>query len=77
MLPFTRQRRENREANNLHHYRREVLRIQGECAYRVPPLDVPLAETEADQILGHSAPELFITRASQTYLKFFYSAPVI
>jgi predicted ATPase len=43
---------------------REVLRIDGECIYRVPPLDVP-ADTrqEPSQILAHSAVELFVARA--------------
>jgi predicted ATPase/DNA-binding winged helix-turn-helix (wHTH) protein len=43
---------------------REMLRIEGECIYRVPPLDVP-ADTrrERDHILGYSAVELFIARA--------------
>jgi predicted ATPase/DNA-binding winged helix-turn-helix (wHTH) protein len=45
---------------------REVLRIQGECVYRVPPLEIPATENlEAQQILAHSAPELFITRATE------------
>ena len=43
---------------------REVMRIQGEAVYRVPALDVPALEQEApDIILGHSAVELFVTRA--------------
>jgi predicted ATPase/DNA-binding winged helix-turn-helix (wHTH) protein len=43
---------------------REVLRIQGEYVYRVPPLDVPTSDrVEPDHILGHSAVELFIARA--------------
>ena len=42
---------------------REILRIDGEFVYRVPPLDVPAAEAaEPDHILGHSAVELFIAR---------------
>jgi len=42
---------------------REVLRIAGECVYRVPPLDVPAPNQEdSDRILGHSAVELFIAR---------------
>ena len=42
---------------------REILRIQGEYVYRVPPLEVPAVEQiEAAQILEHSAPELFVTR---------------
>jgi predicted ATPase/DNA-binding winged helix-turn-helix (wHTH) protein len=45
---------------------REVFRIAGEYAYRVPPLEVPAREqVNADQILGHSAPELFIARAKE------------
>ena len=44
---------------------REVLRIEGEHVYRVPPLDVPAhGQQEAAHILGHSAPELFIARAA-------------
>jgi predicted ATPase/DNA-binding winged helix-turn-helix (wHTH) protein len=42
---------------------REVFRIDGECVYRVPPLLVPAVEQkEPEQILGHSAVELFIER---------------
>lgn len=45
---------------------REVFRIEGEYAYRVPPLEVPAIEqVEPDQILGHSAPELFVARAKE------------
>ena len=45
---------------------REVFRIQGESVYRVLPLEVPASnQLEADQILGHSAPALFIARATQ------------
>ena len=43
---------------------REVMRIQGESVYRVPALEVPGHGQEApDGILGHSAVELFVTRA--------------
>jgi predicted ATPase len=43
---------------------REVLRIEGEHVYRVPPLDVPPQhEEESGGILGHSAVQLFIARA--------------
>jgi predicted ATPase/DNA-binding winged helix-turn-helix (wHTH) protein len=43
---------------------REVMQIQGESVYRVPALDVPALEQEAPHnILGHSAVELFVTRA--------------
>ena len=45
---------------------REVLRIQGECVYRVPPLLVPApGEKAPSEILDHSAPELFIARARE------------
>jgi predicted ATPase/DNA-binding winged helix-turn-helix (wHTH) protein len=43
---------------------REVLRIEGEHVYRVPPLDVPPQhEEESGSILGHSAVQLFIAKA--------------
>jgi predicted ATPase/DNA-binding winged helix-turn-helix (wHTH) protein len=43
---------------------REVLRIEGEHVYRVPPLDVPSPhQEESDIVLGHSAVRLFIARA--------------
>jgi predicted ATPase/DNA-binding winged helix-turn-helix (wHTH) protein len=43
---------------------REVLRIEGEHVYRVPPLDVPSPNQEDTGIvLGHSAVQLFIARA--------------
>jgi predicted ATPase/DNA-binding winged helix-turn-helix (wHTH) protein len=42
---------------------REVFRIDGECVYRVPPLDVPAAgQDEPAHILSHSAVDLFISR---------------
>jgi predicted ATPase len=42
---------------------REVLRIEGEQVYRVPPLDVPPQhEEESGSILAHSAVQLFIAR---------------
>src|SRR5271156_137463 len=44
---------------------REILRIQGDCVYRVSPLDVPSAgHIESTAILGHSAAQLFIARAA-------------
>jgi predicted ATPase/DNA-binding winged helix-turn-helix (wHTH) protein len=44
---------------------REVLRIEGERVYRVPALDVPsLNPTEPDDILAHSAVQLFIARTT-------------
>src|ERR1700688_3994805 len=44
---------------------REILKIEGEHVYRVPPLDVPAQHEEPDDILGRSAVQLFIaaTRA--------------
>jgi predicted ATPase/DNA-binding winged helix-turn-helix (wHTH) protein len=42
---------------------REVLRIDGESVYRVPPLDVPAAGQAApDTIIQYSAVELFVAR---------------
>ena len=42
---------------------REVLRIDGEYVFRVPPLNVPAAEArDPNHILGHSAVELFVAR---------------
>src|SRR6202043_4058324 len=42
---------------------REVLRIDGESVYRVPPLDVPaLGQAAPDYIMQYSAVELFIAR---------------
>ena len=42
---------------------REVLRIDGEYVYRVPPLDVPTPDGDGDQdILGCSAVQLLIAR---------------
>ncbi|HLJ06039.1 MAG TPA: winged helix-turn-helix domain-containing protein, partial [Acetobacteraceae bacterium] len=42
---------------------REVLRIDGECVFRVPPLDVPALDSEAPaDVLSHSAVHLFIAR---------------
>jgi predicted ATPase/DNA-binding winged helix-turn-helix (wHTH) protein len=45
---------------------REALRIEGEYAFRVPSLEVPAKErVDADHILNHSAPALFISRAKE------------
>jgi predicted ATPase/DNA-binding winged helix-turn-helix (wHTH) protein len=42
---------------------REILRIEGEFVYRVPPLEVPSQHEEASgDILEHSAVQLFVTR---------------
>ncbi len=45
---------------------REILRIQGEHVWRVPPLEVPaIGQTETADILGHGAVELFLMRAQE------------
>jgi predicted ATPase len=45
---------------------REVLRIGGEYAYPVAPLEVPTGEqVAADSVLGYSGPELFLARAKE------------
>ena len=50
---------------------REILRIQGEYVYRVPPLEVPApGQDEADHILSHSAVELFIARTKALHAGF-------
>jgi non-specific serine/threonine protein kinase len=50
---------------------REVLRIEGEHVYRVPPLDVPSPHQEGpDIVLGHSAVQLFIARTKALDSKF-------
>jgi predicted ATPase/DNA-binding winged helix-turn-helix (wHTH) protein len=42
---------------------REVLQIQGEHAYRVPPIDTPREDqSDADDLLDNDAVQLFITR---------------
>jgi predicted ATPase/DNA-binding winged helix-turn-helix (wHTH) protein len=42
---------------------REVMRVDGERVFRVPPLDVPDARSgEQQRLLGYSAVELFVTR---------------
>lgn len=50
---------------------REVLRIDGEYVYRVPPLDVP-PEDQADpkRVLEHSAARLFVSRATASQADF-------
>jgi predicted ATPase len=47
---------------------REILNIEGEHVYRVPPLDVPPQHEKAANISAHSAVQLFIatTRAAQS-----------
>jgi predicted ATPase len=42
---------------------REALRIEGECVYRVPPLQVPPEHWEGpSDVLGRSAVELLVAR---------------
>jgi predicted ATPase/DNA-binding winged helix-turn-helix (wHTH) protein len=43
---------------------REVLRIDGEYVYRVPPLDVPDRQDTPDNILKRSAVQLFVARTT-------------
>jgi predicted ATPase/DNA-binding winged helix-turn-helix (wHTH) protein len=45
---------------------REVLRIDGEYVYRLPPLDVPGQQDTPDKILKYSAAQLFVARATAT-----------
>jgi predicted ATPase/DNA-binding winged helix-turn-helix (wHTH) protein len=50
---------------------REVLRIAGEFVYRIPPLEVPAADREdPDDILGHSAVDLFMARTKALDMDF-------
>jgi predicted ATPase len=50
---------------------REVLRIEGEHVYRVPPLDLPGPHQEESEIvLGHSAVQLFIARTRELDLAY-------
>jgi predicted ATPase/DNA-binding winged helix-turn-helix (wHTH) protein len=44
---------------------REPLRVDGECVYQVPPLDVPAEGAEDfDDIMRHGAVKLFVARAT-------------
>jgi predicted ATPase/DNA-binding winged helix-turn-helix (wHTH) protein len=50
---------------------RELLRVDGEYAYRVPPLDVPPPDTiDPEEILRHSAVRLFIARTQSARSEF-------
>jgi predicted ATPase/DNA-binding winged helix-turn-helix (wHTH) protein len=54
---------------------REVLRIDGETVYRVPPLEVPTTgQVAPDQIMKYSAVELFIARTKALNVGFSPSA---
>ena len=58
---------------------REVLRIEGESVYRVPPLDVPRAQDEQGPaaLLGHSAIQLFVARMTDLDADFAPSAETL
>jgi len=49
---------------------REILKIEGEYVYRVPPLDVPPQFDEPDNILSHSAVQLFVATTSALHSDF-------
>ncbi len=50
---------------------REVLRIEGEYVYRVPPLDVPSEQQEEPKlVLEHSAVQLFMARTRAQHFNF-------
>jgi predicted ATPase/DNA-binding winged helix-turn-helix (wHTH) protein len=49
---------------------REILKIEGEYVYRVPPLDVPSQDEEPGNIPGHSAVQLFIATTRALYSDF-------
>jgi predicted ATPase/DNA-binding winged helix-turn-helix (wHTH) protein len=52
---------------------REVMRVEGECAYRVPPLEFPApASSESGQIPQTSAVQLFIARITAAQRDFRY-----
>ena len=54
---------------------REILRVEGECAYNVVSLDVPQERAnDPGDILGHSAVQLFIIRTSALRPEFAPSA---
>jgi predicted ATPase/DNA-binding winged helix-turn-helix (wHTH) protein len=50
---------------------REILKIEGEYVYRVPPLDVPPQFEEPDNILSHSAVQLLIATTRASHSDFF------
>jgi predicted ATPase/DNA-binding winged helix-turn-helix (wHTH) protein len=50
---------------------REILKIEGEYVYRVPPLDVPPQFEEPDNILSHSAAQLLIATTRALHSDFF------
>jgi predicted ATPase/DNA-binding winged helix-turn-helix (wHTH) protein len=57
---------------------REVLKIAGECVYRVPPLDIPSSDVEdAERLLERSAVELFVTRTQAIDAEFSPRADIL
>jgi len=49
---------------------REPLRVEGECSFRVQPLDLPPTEAELpEELLGYGAVQLFIARATAAGLE--------
>ncbi len=45
---------------------RELLQVEGECSFQVPPLDVPPEDLSTPKaVLGHSAVQLFIARVDE------------
>src|ERR1700688_4115845 len=50
---------------------REILKIEGEHVYRVPPLDVPPQFEEPDNILSYSAVQLLIATTRASHSDFF------
>lgn len=53
---------------------REALRIEGECVYRVLPLDVPSAEEDGVSLLEYSSVEFFLTRVKALNSNFILQA---
>ena len=49
---------------------REILKIEGEYVYRVPPLDAPPEHEEPGNILAHSAVQLFIAKTTALHSDF-------
>src|SRR5467141_4112069 len=49
---------------------REILKIEGEYVYRVPPLDVPTQHEKPANILDHSAVQLFIATTRELHSDF-------
>jgi predicted ATPase/DNA-binding winged helix-turn-helix (wHTH) protein len=57
---------------------REILKVAGECIYRVPPLDVPSSDhAEVKLLLEHSAVELFVARTRALDTRFSFDADTL